>query len=208
GPNHHRILLGEPFGRSHTEPRARALIARVVLAPQRAPTGVDQHRVARLQRQLLRGERGLQILRRDLIGIAKHWHAFDRGNVDEHAARDQRTDLLDAQLVESRAARGVLEREAVVHASADHLVAEGIELRANLTHLGDDELFVRAAPVRAGIVARALGQDLEATAGRHGHGLLRHATELEDLAGLDQACRLEHALALHVIARATLVALA
>src|SRR4029079_4643173 len=117
-------------------------------------------------------------------------------------------DLLDAKLGETRARRRFLEREAVVHASADHLVAERIELGAHLPHLGDDELFVRAAVVGPGIVARALGDDLEAPAGRHRHALLQHATELEDLAGLDQPRRGEHALGLHVIARATLVAFA
>ena len=60
---------------------------------------MNEHRVARLQRQLLRGERGLQILRRDLVGVGEHRHALERGDVDEHAARDQRPDLLDAKLV-------------------------------------------------------------------------------------------------------------
>src|SRR5688572_32808908 len=42
----------------------------------------------------------------------------------------------------------------------------------------------------------------------HRHSRLKPATYLEHLAGLDQACRLEHALGLHVIPGATLVTLA
>ena len=60
GADEHRILPREPLGGGDAEARARALIARVVLAPVRAPAGVDQHGVAGLQRQLLRRERVLQ----------------------------------------------------------------------------------------------------------------------------------------------------
>ena len=53
-------------------PGPDALIARVVLAPLRAPAGVNEHRVTGLQRQLLLRQRLLKILRRDLVGLGEH----------------------------------------------------------------------------------------------------------------------------------------
>jgi hypothetical protein len=100
GADQHRILPCEPFSGSRPDAGADALVARVVLAPQRAPAGVNQHGVAGLQRQLLRGQRVLQVLRRDLVGLGQRGHAFERGNVDEHAARHERPDLFDPELRE------------------------------------------------------------------------------------------------------------
>ena len=65
-------------------------------------------------------------------------------------------------------------------------MAERVELRADLSDLGDDELLVGAAAVRARIVARALGEDFEAAAGGKRHAFLEDLAKLEHLAGLDQ----------------------
>ena len=112
----------------------------------------------------------------------------------------------DPELGESRPARDVVQREAVVHARADHLVAERVELRAHLADLGHDQLLVRAATIRARIVPRALGDDLESPAGGKRHRFGQHAAKLEDFTRLDEPRGAEHGLGLHVIARASLVA--
>jgi hypothetical protein len=169
---------------------------------------VNEHGIAGLECQLLLGQRLLEILRCDLVVLCEHRHAFVCGDIDQYAARDQRAYLLHPKSREAGATRRFLQREAVVHARADHLVAERVELRADLTDLGHDQLFVRTAMVRARIDAGALRENLEASTCGHRHRLRQHAAKLEDLAGLDQPRGFEHALGLHVIARATLIAFA
>ena len=74
------------------------------LRPELAPAGVDEDGVARLQRHVLLLERALEVLDRDLVGVAEHLDALEAGDVDQHAARDQRADLVDAELGEARRA--------------------------------------------------------------------------------------------------------
>src|SRR5437879_12024819 len=69
----------------------------------------------------------------------------------------------DPELLESRARADVAELEAIVEAVAPHLVREGVELRADLAELGDDELLVDLASIR--YRWRRLGVDVEDAAG-------------------------------------------
>ena len=73
---------------------------------------------------------------------------FSAATSMQHASRHQRADLVDAQLGEAGTGRDLVDLEAVVHAVADGLMAEAIELGADLADFGDDELLVAAAPVR------------------------------------------------------------
>src|ERR1044072_4449168 len=99
------------------------------------------------------------------------------------------------------------ELEAVVEAVAPHLVREGVELRADLAELGDDELLVHLAGVLER--RRGLGVDVEHAPGVD-ERLLRirreQRAELEALAGPDQLRRAHYALARHHVRRAALVA--
>ena len=135
----------------------------------------------------------------------QHRDPLERRDVDQHPARDERADVLDAELGEARARRHVADLDAVVQAVADRLMREPVELRADLADLGEDDLFVAAAAVRPGIHVRALRFHLEAPADRERHVGPEHAPELEDLAGAYQARGPQHRFGLHVIAGAALV---
>ena len=62
----------------------------------------------------------------------------------------------------------LVHRDAVVHAVADGLVREAVELRADLADLADDDLFVAAAPVGLRRHLRALGVELESARPENG----------------------------------------
>jgi hypothetical protein len=87
--------------------------ARIVLAPEPAPAGVDDDGVARLQVHVLPLQRLLQVLHGDLVRVAEHVHALERRHVDEHTARHQGADLLDAELAEAGARRDVVGPEVI-----------------------------------------------------------------------------------------------
>ena len=65
--------------------------------PVRAPAGVNEHGVSGLQRDLLAIERLLQVVNGDLVALGQHRHAFQGRHVDEHPARHEGADVLDAQ---------------------------------------------------------------------------------------------------------------
>jgi len=166
---------------------------------------MDQHRISRLQRDLLCRERVLEILRRDFVRLGQHWHTLEGGDVEQDAAGEQGAHLFDAQPGEPSPAGRLVERDAVVHARPDHLVAERVELGADLSDLGHDQLLVRAAAVASRIVAGALRDHLEAAACRQRHRFGQDAAQLEYVTGTDQPRGLEHSLRLHVVAGAALV---
>ena len=202
----HRILTHQPLGGGDAEAGTSLHVARVVLGPKLAPPGVDDHRIAWLQREVLSLQRLLQIRYRDLVVVGQHVGAFERGDVDQHAARDERADVLDAQLREARPGRDLVELEAVVEAVLDRLVGEAVELRAHLADLGQDHLFVAAASIRLGVHERPLDVHVESPRARNRHVGREHVADLDDLAGADQAGRAQHGLGLHVVARPALVA--
>src|SRR5437879_13343723 len=86
----------------------------------------------------------------------------------------------DPELLELRTRADFAELEAIVEALAPHLVREGVELRADLAELGDDELLVDLAGIR--YRRGRLGVDVEDAAGVD-EGLLgirgQHGAELE-----------------------------
>ena len=125
---------------------------------------MDDQGIAGLRRDVLPPQRLLQVVDRDLVRVWKHVHALQARNVNQHTAGHQRAHLLDSQLGEAGPRRRFVDLVTVVHAVADRLVAEAVELRADLTNLGDDDLLVAAAAVRFGIHGGALRVHLE-TAG-------------------------------------------
>ena len=95
-------------------------------------------------------------------------------------------------LVKPAARRDLVGLEAVVVAVAMRLVREAVELRADLTDLGEDDLLVAAALVRAGVHERALDVHVEAARAEERHRGPEHMRELDHLAGLDQLRGVEH----------------
>ena len=92
GAEQHRVLGDEPLRRLHADAGAGLHIARIVLAVELAPAGVDEHRIARLQRQVLLLQRAFEVVDRDLVVVAEHLDALEARDVDQHAAREQRAD--------------------------------------------------------------------------------------------------------------------
>ena len=73
---------------------------------------------------------------------ASIFDALQRGDVHEHAPREERADLFDTQLAEAGARGDLGDGHTVVEAAVDALVREHVELRADLSQLGDDKLLV------------------------------------------------------------------
>ena len=105
-----------------------------------------------------RCERAAHVGQRHLVSALEPLHVLVGRQVDEHAARDQRFHVLDAELAEARARVHLGRREAVVeHAlraavgeldlAAD--VAEAVELCADLADFGRKELVVIEHAIRA-----------------------------------------------------------
>src|SRR5438093_12740807 len=103
---------------------------------------MDEDRIAALERDVLLLDRAFEILDRDLVIVTQHRDAFVAGDVDEHTARDQRADVLDAELVEAGAGDDVAGLEAIVVAAGVALVGEAVELSADLTDLREHHLLV------------------------------------------------------------------
>jgi hypothetical protein len=59
---------------------------------------MKQHDIARADGDVLAFQGALDVGLRDLVAACKHWLTLERGNVDQHAARDERADVLDAKL--------------------------------------------------------------------------------------------------------------
>jgi hypothetical protein len=122
---------------------------------------VNEDRVARLELDVLPGERLVQIVDGDLIVARQHRHAFLGGHVNERAARENLADILYAELGETGARAALIYFEAIVQLVANGLVVEAIELRAHLANLGDHDL-----PVRAPLIGRCIHEGAHARRGR------------------------------------------
>ena len=147
---------------------------------------MDDDSVAGLQRQVLLLQGALEILHRDFVIVAQHLDALEGGDVDQDAAREQRADIVDTELLEAVALGVLVDLLAIVPAVEMGLVRKAVELRADLAELGDDELFVRAAHVGELVHERALGMHVEAPRSEERHAGAEHVREFEHLAGLDQ----------------------
>src|SRR5215813_203818 len=90
--------------------------AGIILAPQLAPASIDDDGVARLQRDVLLLQRALEIFDRDLVSVAEHFDALVAGDVDQHAARDQRADVVNPELRKPGTGRVLGDLEAIVPA--------------------------------------------------------------------------------------------
>jgi len=87
--------------------------------------------------------------------------ALGSRHVDQHASSNNRSNLLNAELVEAGAGRDLVHLEAVIKTVAMRLVGEAVELGADLPELSDDELLVAAAFVRCGVHDGALKLHVE-----------------------------------------------
>ncbi len=110
---------------------------------------MHEHDVAGANFRALPLERAAQIGERDLVAALEPRDAFERRDVDEHAARHERADVLDAELREPVGLRELAPVVAVVEQVADADVAEAVELRADLADLGADDLVVIHRAIRA-----------------------------------------------------------
>src|SRR5213594_3514225 len=168
---------------------------------------MDDDRVARKKLQLLPLERLLQIGYRDLVGVAEHLHAFERRDVEHHAAREERRRVLHPELGEARARCDLTSLEAVVVRIAVGLMREAVELRADLADFTGHDFLVAAARVPSGIHEGALGMQVENARAEEGHAGPEDVAELDHLAGLDETRAAQYGLGiLHMVPRAALVA--
>src|SRR5439155_5852066 len=114
-------------------------------------------------------------------------------------------DILDADLGETGTRGDLLGLETVVMDTVMALMAEAVELGADLAHLGGDDLLIAAALVGPGSRGTALELHVEGTRPQR-HLVIEHVAEFDDLAGLDQPGGVEQALRLHMIGGTAFVA--
>ena len=97
-------------------------------------------------------ERALEVRRRDLVARRQLVNALELRDVDQHAARDDGADVLDAELGEPLGLGELGAAIAVVEQVADAEVTEAVELRADLPELAADDLVVIDRLVLPGIL--------------------------------------------------------
>ena len=136
-----------------------------------------------------------QVLHRDLVGVAEHLDALVAGDVDQHAARDQRADLLDAELGEAAAGRDLVDLEAVVQAVRG---GSGGRSRRTACRPGRSRRCTISSLLPRRLDCGFMNVRLMCTSKRRvpKNGILSLSTcaELDHLAGLDQLGRVEHGL--------------
>ncbi len=142
----------------------------------------------------------------DLVAVAEHLDSLEAGDVDQHAAGDEGRGVLDAELGEATARRDLLGLEAVVVTVAVSLVPEPVELRADLTDLGQHHLLIAAALVRLRVHERPLEMHVEPTRAEERHRRPEFVGQTDYLAGLDLLDGVEHGLRRHQVAGAALIA--
>ena len=142
GGDQHRILRYQPLAGRDADAGVGGAVALVLLADEFRPAGADDHRVTGLQAKFRLRERLLQVVGRDVVGGRQHVDALQSRDVDQHAAGHEAADVLDAKLAESAACADVGKLVAIVEAVAPHLMREGVELRADLAELGDDQFLL------------------------------------------------------------------
>jgi hypothetical protein len=201
----HDLALDEITPGVEPDAGCAAAEAGVVDEPQRSPARVHEHDVARVNFRALPFECADEIGACDLVATPKHRHTLESRDVDQHAARRQRADVLDAELREPVAAREVGAVVAVVEHVADADVPEPVELRADLAELGAHDLVVihRAIRPHGAIGLRNAQAEMAGAEQRH-PGFVR-AAELVHGAARDEVAGLEHLGRSDAVGRAALV---
>jgi hypothetical protein len=175
----HRVLLDQPLGRSHADAGTAARVELVVDAPMLAPSGVDEHGIARLQACPLLLQRLLQIGDGNLIVDRQDLHTLETRDVDQHTPRHQGADLLHTHLGEAAAARDLVHLHAVVEQPIHRLMGEALELGADLADLCNNQLLVAVALVRAEWASAALGMHIVLPAGIERHVPRQYVSQFE-----------------------------
>src|SRR2546425_959709 len=143
--DHADLALDQPAPHRRARPGAALVELRVVLLPELAVAGTEQHGVslARLPDSLA-PQRLLHVVHRDHVADGQALAALDGQDVEQDAAREERLQLLDADLFDSVRRADLFLRVAVVvtdlavtrhHAD----VTEAVELRADLADLSDEQ---------------------------------------------------------------------
>ena len=103
----------------------------------------------------------MQISDRNLVSGLEHLDTLRRGNITQHTARKQCSDLFHAELGESAAGSDVIDLDTVVELPVDALMREHVELRPDLAELGGHQFLVGVALVAAHRSGGALGMQIE-----------------------------------------------
>src|SRR6185369_1355257 len=192
GADHHDLPLDEIAGSFEADARRARAELGVIDHPERAPARVHEHDVARMNLGPLLLQRALQIRERDLVPAVESLDALVARDVHEHAARRDRADVLDAELLESIGLCEIEPVVAVVEEVADADVAEAVELRADLAELAAHELVVIDHLVRAERAERLRNLQAEVARAEDRHAALVRAAELVHDSLRDHALCLEH----------------
>src|SRR5262249_52515865 len=138
-------------------------------------------------------------------------HLAIRRHVDQHAAREEYADLLDAQLLQAprraelRQLVAVVEVIVAAHADAD--VPQAVELRTDLADLaGEHLLVVDAAVLAVRPAGRPTGDgEAEVTLAWQRHAMLINPAQRVDLARTDELGRGQRPLGGQAVGGAALV---
>ena len=127
---------GEPFRGAAVHAGTGEIAIGVV--PDQIVAGADQHDIAGLDLDALRGRNRLQLLRADHIAGDQRGDAAMPGDIEQDAAGHDRADVLDAVFGIPAELDRLLRRHAAVEREIDRLVAERVDMRAGMLHRHDD----------------------------------------------------------------------
>src|SRR6266508_4611541 len=215
GARERDTLADQPLRDCHSVARLARLEGLMVL-PQGAPTGVEEHRVAGADGCLLRAQNALKLFDTDDVASLQACHATRAGNIHEHAARHDRWDSLDAELAGAPILDDVAGAPAVVKAVANLQVIQPVELRSDLEGAGgelDKPVDLVLAPAALGalwptLIVQVRIRDqrlLPETPRKTGDVRVENASQVEYFAFTDESRRGDDMRGRDLVERAKLV---
>jgi len=84
---HGLLVINEPFGRlQRNTRRVQEVFVGILVIEDLHPPGADQDHIPRLEGRTLLGQGGLEVLRRNAIGIRQDGDPFGGSDIQEHPA--------------------------------------------------------------------------------------------------------------------------
>ena len=109
----------------------------------------NQHDIALLQRHVLACQRVLEVLARDPVLVGQHVQTLGRCHVNQHAARHQWREFLNARALPTPITQMLVGAEAVPDPAAYAEVVECVDVRARMAVHGERRARVAARGVHA-----------------------------------------------------------
>src|SRR5262249_15525525 len=149
GADHSHFLVGKELRGSSADPRTRLDIFWIVFHPKRSPAGMNQHNVTRSDFDVLALKSASQVRGRNFVARLQLRNILVSSHIEQHAASNQRTDVLDPELCQPLGLRKLQPVVSVVEEITDSEMPKAVELRTNLAKFTAHQLVMIDRLVRA-----------------------------------------------------------